>query len=410
MIPGASQTFSKGPSQFVGGVAPAFCERASGARIWDVDGNEYLDYALALGPMILGYCHPEVDEAVRKQLELGVTFTLPHRLEVELADEICRLVPCAEMVRYGKSGGDAVGAAVRVARAITGRDHVLFSGYHGWHDWHIGATTRSKGVPEAVRALTSTFPYADLAALERALEERQSAAVVLEPVGLVEPPDGYLQGVVDLAHKHGALVVFDEIITGFRLSIGGAQEYYGVTPDLAAFGKAVANGLPLSIVAGRSELMGEFEEIFYSTTHGGEALSLAAALATLRVIERDEVIPGIWRVGERLVAGVRALIEQRRLEGHVVCLGTPPRTGVLFYDAEGQDSLELKSLFQQECVKRGVLFTGSQFISSAHTDADIDFTLAVYDEALGELEDAIANDDAAARLDGPPVEAVFRRP
>ena len=410
VIPGASQTFSKGPTQFVRGVAPAFCERARGARIWDVDGNEYLDYALALGPMILGYCHPEVDEAVRRQLESGTTFTLPHRLEVELADEICRLVPCAEMVRYGKSGADAVGAAVRVARAVTGRDHVLFSGYHGWHDWHIGATTRSKGVPEAVRALTSTFPYGDLDALERALEQQRPAAVVLEPVGIVEPPDGYLQGLVDLAHAHGALVVFDEVITGFRLSLGGAQEYYGVTPDLAAFGKAVANGLPLSVVAGRRDLMREFEEIFYSTTHGGEALSLAAALATLCVIERDEVIPAIWRTGERLVSGVRMLIERRRLEAHVACLGLPPRTSVLFYDTEGQDSLELKSLLQQECVKRGVLFTGSQFISAAHTDDDIDFTLAVYDEALAELEDAIAGEDIAERLEGPPVESVFRRP
>jgi glutamate-1-semialdehyde aminotransferase len=410
VIPGASQTFSKGPSQFVGGVAPAFAERASGARIWDVDGNEYVDYALALGPMILGYCHPEVDDAVRRQLESGTTFTLPHRLEVELADEICRLVPCAEMVRYGKSGSDAVGAAVRVARAATGRDHVLFSGYHGWHDWHIGATTRNKGVPKAIQALTSTFPYGDLGALERALVEHRPAAVVLEPIGIVEPPPGFLQGLVDLSHEHGAIVVFDEIITGFRLSLGGAQEHYGVTPDLAAFGKAVANGLPLSIVAGRRDLMNEFEEIFFSTTHGGETLSLAAALATLRVIERDGVIAHIWEKGERLTTGVRSLVERHHLEAHVKCLGLSPRTSVLFYDADGEDSLELKSLFQQECIQRGVLFTGSQFISSAHDDEIVDFTLAVYDEALAELGQAIANDDAAQRLEGTPVEAVFRRP
>jgi glutamate-1-semialdehyde 2,1-aminomutase/spore coat polysaccharide biosynthesis protein SpsF len=410
VIPGASQTFSKGPTQFVGGVAPTFCERASGARIWDVDGNEYVDYALALGPMILGYCHPEVDEAVRRQLELGVTFTLPHRLEVELADEICRLVPCAEMVRYGKTGSDAVGAAVRIARAATGRDHILFSGYHGWHDWHIGATTRNKGVPQAIRELTSAVPYGDLAALERALSDQQPAAVVLEPIGIVEPPEGYLQGLVDLSHEHGAIVVFDEIITGFRLSLGGAQEYYGVVPDLAAFGKAVANGLPLSIVAGRRDLMREFEEIFFSTTHGGEALSLAAALATLRVIERDGVIPHIWDKGERLCAGLRSLVERHRLEANVRCIGLPPRTSVLFYDAGGADSLALKSLFQQECIKRGVLFTGSQFISSAHDDDVIDLTLAVYDEALTEVARAVANDDALERLEGTPVEAVFRRP
>jgi glutamate-1-semialdehyde 2,1-aminomutase/spore coat polysaccharide biosynthesis protein SpsF len=410
VIPGASQTFSKGPTQFVEGAAPAFCERADGARIWDVDGNEYLDYTIALGPMILGYCHPEVDEAVREQLALGTTFTLPHRIEVELAEEICRLVPCAEMVRYGKSGSDAVAAAVRIARAATGRESVLFCGYHGWHDWHIGATTRSKGVPEAVRALTASFPYGDLDALEALLLERNPAAVVLEPVGIVEPPANYLRGLVTLAHEHGALVVFDEIITGFRLRLGGAQEYFGVQPDLAAFGKAVANGMPLSVVAGRRDLMKEFEEIFFSITHGGEALSLAAALATLRVLERDDVIPSLWRRGESLVSGLRSLVERHGLDGRVVCLGYAPRTAVLFRDADGRDSLELKSLFQQECIKRGVLFTGSQFISAAHTDDDVTRTLDVYDEALGELADAVAHGDAAARLEGRPVQPVFRQP
>jgi glutamate-1-semialdehyde aminotransferase len=410
LIPGASQTFSKGPTQFVEGVAPAFCERAQGSRIWDVDGNEYLDYALALGPMILGYCHPEVDDAVREQLELGTTFTLPHRLELELAEVLCRLIPCAEMVRYGKSGSDAVGAAVRVARASTGREHVLFCGYHGWHDWHIGATTRSKGVPAAVRALTTSFPYGDLDALERGLREHEPAAVVLEPVGIVEPPDGYLRDLIDLAHRHGALVVFDEIITGFRLSLGGAQEYYGVSPDLAAFGKAVANGLPLSVVAGRRELMREFEEIFFSITHGGEALSLAAALATLRVLERGEVIPGLWRRGERLASELRSLVSRRGLDGRVACLGLPPRTAVVFHDADGRESLELKSLFQQECLRRGVLFTGSQFISAAHSDDDIERTLGVYDDVLAELADAIAHDDVAGRLEGRPVQPVFRQP
>jgi glutamate-1-semialdehyde 2,1-aminomutase/spore coat polysaccharide biosynthesis protein SpsF len=331
-------------------------------------------------------------------------------VEIELAEEIVRLVPCAEMVRYGKSGSDAVGAAVRIARAATGRDGVLFCGYHGWHDWHIGATTRSKGVPAAVGALTASFPYGDLDALERLLGERRPAAVVLEPVGIVEPPENYLSGVIALAHDHGSLVIFDEIITGFRLRLGGAQEYFGVQPDLAAFGKAVANGLPLSVVAGRRELMQEFEEIFFSTTHGGEALSLAAAIATLRVLERDDVIPMLWRRGESLVSGLRSLVEQHGLDGRVVCLGYAPRTAVLCRDGDGRDSLELKSLFQQECIKRGVLFTGSQFISAAHTDDDVRRTLEVYDEALGELAEAVAHGDAAARLEGRPLQPVFRQP
>jgi glutamate-1-semialdehyde aminotransferase len=319
-------------------------------------------------------------------------------------------VPCAEMVRYGKSGSDALSAAVRIARAATGRDTVLFSGYHGWHDWHIGATTRNKGVPAAVSDLTQPFAFGDLHALEHALGAVDAAAVVLEPVGVVVPAEGYLQGVVELAHRYGALVVFDEVITGFRLSLGGAQEYFGVTPDLAAFGKAMANGMPLSAVVGRRELMLECEEVFFSMTFGGEALSLAAAVATLDVLERDDVITELWKRGEALSGGLDQLIAAHELSSIVSCLGLPPRTVVVFTDHDGVDSMIAKSLFQQECVRRGVLFAGNQFITAAHTTDVIDRTLTVYDEALGELKDAIDAGELLARIEGRPVEPVFRLP
>jgi glutamate-1-semialdehyde aminotransferase len=313
-------------------------------------------------------------------------------------------------VRFGKSGSDAISGAVRVARAATGRDAVLFSGYHGWHDWHIGATTRNKGVPAVIGALTHPFPYGDLAALEQALGSVDAAAVVLEPVGVEVPPERYLEDLIELSHRHGALVVFDEIITGFRLSLGGAQEFFGATPDLAAFGKAMANGMPLSALVGRRDLMLECEEIFYSMTFGGEALSLAASLATLEILERDGVIGQLWEQGELLQSGLDRLIDEHRLSAVISCRGLAPRTVVAFSGGEGVASTDAKSLFQQECVRRGVLFTGSQFISIAHTSDVIDRTLAVYDEALGALKDALDAGQVRERIEGRPVEAIFRQP
>src|SRR2546422_4445450 len=273
VIPSCTQTFSKGPTQFVQGVAPNFLERGRGSHVWDVDGNEYVDYVMALCPIVLGYDDPDVIAAVQRQLADGVTFSLAHPLEVEVAEALAKIVPCAEMVRFGKNGSDATAGAVRVARAYTGRDLVVCCGYHGWQDWFIGTTTRDRGVPGAVKALTKTFQYNDLKSLDRVLTEHrgQVAVVIMEPVIFQEPAPGFLEGVRDLTHRHGALLVFDEIVTGFRFGLGGAQEYFGVTPDLACFGKGMANGLPISAIVGRADVMKLFEEVFFSFTFGGEA-------------------------------------------------------------------------------------------------------------------------------------------
>lgn len=411
LIPTGTQTFSKATTQFVQGVAPNFIARGQGSHVWDVDGNEYIDYPMALAPVLLGHGDPEVTEAVARQIRDGTIYSLAHPLEVEVAEQLVALVPCAEMVRFGKNGSDATAGAVRVARAFTGRDRIACCGYHGWQDWYIGTTTRNKGVPAAVRELTKTFSYNDLASLERTLSEHpnQFAAVVMEPVGIVEPQPGFLEGVKALAHRHGALLVYDEIVTGFRWAIGGAQEYFGVTPDLACCGKAMANGYPISAVVGRRDVMEVFDDVFFSFTFGGETASLAATKAVLTKIQREKVIPHLWEQGQRLKDGFNALARAFGVERHTRCVGYAPRTVMTFHDAAGAESLILKSLFQQECLKRGILFSGGQNLSYSHSDADIEQTLRVYRTAMEILADAIQAGDAERWLEGPPLQPVFRR-
>jgi glutamate-1-semialdehyde aminotransferase len=410
LIPGASQTVSKGPTQWVQGVAPAFVARAKGASVWDVDGNEYLDFPMALGPVILGHAYPAVNTAIARQLEDGITYTLPHRLEVEVAERIHELVPCAERVRFGKTGSDATSAAVRLSRAVTGRDHVVVMGYHGWHDWYVGSTSRSRGVPRAVQLLVENVPFGDLDALRERFDGRpgEIACVVLEPVGLREPHDGELQAICDLAREHGAVVVFDEVISGFRLAPGGAQERYGVVPDLACFGKALGNGMPVSAVAGRADVMDALDDVFFSGTHGGEALSLAAVCATLDVMRDEPVHAHLWRLGAALQSGLRERIAAHGLAGVVSASGAAPWTLVVVREPHPEhEGLPAKTLLQQELLKRGVLFNGSNFICHAHTDSDIARALDAYDEAFAVLAAALP-DRVRERLEGPPLSRVFR--
>jgi len=284
VVPGASQTLSKGPGMFVEGAYPVFLQRGRGCRVWDVDGNEYVDYVMGLASVTLGYSYPPIDQAVARQLERGSIFSLPAPAEVEVSERLTRIIPCAEMARFLKTGSEANSAVVRVARAATGRDVIVFCGYSGWHDWYAVTTPRSKGIPKDFARYVVPFTYNDLSSLEAALEEHRGsvAAVLMEPVLLEAPRPGFLAGVKDMAHRHGALLIFDEIVSGFRWAAGGAQEYFGVVPDLAVFGKGMANGLPLAAVVGRRELMREFEEIFVSSTFGGDTLALAACLRDRR--------------------------------------------------------------------------------------------------------------------------------
>ncbi|MFI5009056.1 MAG: aminotransferase class III-fold pyridoxal phosphate-dependent enzyme [Solirubrobacterales bacterium] len=405
VIPGGTQTLSKAPSQFVDGVSPKFLRRGSGAHVWDVDGNEYIDYPMALGPILLGYDHPAVTEAVVAQIHEGTTFTLMHPLEVELAELLIELVPCAERVRFAKNGADATGGAIRAARALTGREHVIATGYHGYHDWYIASTERDAGVPAANRRLIHTAPFDDLAALERALGEWETAAVIME-IPAHPPSEGYLDSALALAHRHGALFILDEIVTGFRYALGGAQELFGFTPDLACLGKGMANGYPLAAVVGREQPMEAFEEIFFSMTYSGETVSLAAAMATLEVLRREPVLEHIWARGAELREGIS------RLAGGVSfgvdLAGNPPRSALGFRDREGLPSPLLRGLFLQECHKAGVLFGVPIFTTYSHSEGDIAQTLEVVEMALGSMDDAYRGGEVEARLEGRPPDVVFR--
>ncbi len=409
-IPGASQTLSKASNMFVEGAYPVFLERGRGCRVWDVDGNEYVDYILGLASITLGYSYPAVNEAVARQLEHGSVFSLPHPLEAEVAERLTEIIPCAEMPRFLKTGAEADAAAVRVARAATGRDVILYCGYLGWHEWHAITTPRSKGIPKDFGRLVVPFAYNDLGSLEAALEEHhgQVAAVMMEPALVDSPARGFLEGVKTAAHRHGALLIFDEIVTGFRWAVGGAQEHFGVVPDLATFGKGMANGLPLAAVVGPRELMREFEDIFVSSTFGGDTLALAAARATIEEYRQRPVIPQLWRTGRRFQEGFGTAAA--RTGAPAECIGYPVHPKILIRHERDETRRLLMSLFLQETARRGVIFHFAGFnVSFSHSDADVDETLAACEQALRVVATALDDGRIAERLEGKPYGEVFRR-
>jgi glutamate-1-semialdehyde 2,1-aminomutase len=409
-IPLGTQTFSKSKTQFPHGVSPYYIKRASGSRVWDADDREYIDFINALAAVTLGYNDPDVTEAVKAQLELGTIFSLPHEIEIQVAEKIIELVPCAEMVRFGKNGSDATSAAVRIARAYTKRDRIVVCGYHGWHDWYIGSTARHLGVPLAVRNLTNVFSYNNIESLNSLFETfpDQIAAVILEPMNVSEPLPGFLQEVKELSKRNGALLIFDETITGFRFSLGGAQQVFGVTPDLATLGKGLANGYPLSAVVGRADIMRIVEDIFYSATFGGETLSLAAALATMTKLQKSSILDEMAVRGSRLKLGIQERIDRFSLDFFLSVSGHPSWTFLTFRDSEPYNSWQIKTLFLQEIFARNILSLGTHNLSYAHSDQDIETLLTVYDQVFPLLRDAIVERKLESLLRCEPLRPLFK--
>lgn len=410
--PLAAQTFSKSYRYFCRGLAPSFMDHGDGCHIYDVDGNKFIDYMCALGPITVGYNNPKVNEAVINQVRKFASGSLQSELEVRLAEKLCQIVPCAEMVRFVKNGGDATTAAIRLARAYTGRDMVLMSGYHGMHDWSIGASENNKGVPKAVCELTKTFTYNDLDDFKAKLEANKGkvAAVVLEPIQSNGPGNGYLQALRDLAHEHGAVLVFDEVVSGFRYALGGASELYGVVPDLAAFGKGMANGYAISAVAGKKELLRQIEQgVFVSTTFGGDSVPMAAALATISILEQPGFYEHITQVGTMMKDGIARLVGKHSLQDVLSVSGLPAHCGVAFEGHGRLSYLDIQSVYSQTMIENGILVFAIYNLCGSHTEVEAQAYLDATDKAFALIRKAVDADSLEGILHGGKVDPVFKR-
>jgi glutamate-1-semialdehyde 2,1-aminomutase len=418
-VPGGAHTYAKGEDQYPADLAPVI-SHGRGAHVWDADGNEYVEYGSGLRAVSLGHAHPRVLEAVRRQLELGSNFVRPSMIELEAAERFLGTVRTAEMVKFAKSGSDVTTAAVKLARAVTGRPLVAICGdqpFFSTDDWFIATTPMSAGIPAAVAELTIRFPYGDLEATERILREHEGrvSCLILEPATQHEPPEGYLAGLRDLAHRYGCLLIFDEMITGFRWSEAGAQGVYGVTPDLSTFGKALGNGFAVAALAGRRELMergglrDSRERVFLlSTTHGAETHSLAAAMAVLDTYEQEGVTARLHELGDRLAAGVRQVAAAAGVAEHVVVRGRASNLVFATLDEQLEPSQEYRTLFLRELILGGVI--GPSFVvSAALTAEDLDRTVEVVGRACAVYRKALDAGDPSGWMGGRPVKPVFRR-
>ena len=402
LMPRGTQTMSKCPDQFVDGVYPKFVRKAKGAYLWDIDGNKYLDFMCGLGPIILGYNHKRTNDAVINQIKDGIIFSLPTLLEQKLAQLIVDTIPCAEQVRFAKNGTDADLAAVRIARSYTNKEKIVKCGYHGWGDWH-GITLRPYGIPSSLKEIIDEFEYNNLDSLEKLLNKGDVAGVIMEAQALTAPEPGFLEGVRELCTKYKALLIFDEVVTGYRWSLGGAQEYYGVIPDLCCIGKSMANGMPISAIAGKKKYMQELNYIFFSMTFGGECLSFAASIETIEELKEKD-FGHIWKLGDMFDKGIKENAKKYGL--NINFAGSAPRHNLTF-DESYEDPNGMKALFYQEMVKQGILFSNVLYIQFSHTETDIQDTINSSDKAFKFVKDNINNIESV--LEGKKSIDIFRK-
>jgi len=410
VIPLGSQTFSKSRTQYPVGVSPLYALKAKGCRIQDLDGNWYIDLVNSLAAVTIGYKDHQINKAVAKQLAKGVIFSLPGVLEEEVASLIVSMVPSAELVRFGKNGSDATSAAVRLARAYTDREIVAVCGYHGWQDWFIGSTSRDKGVPKDTKALTKSFKYNDIDSLVDLIAKHPNdiAAVIMEPMNNTYPQKEFLEEVRSLCTKNGIVLIFDETITGFRFSRGGAQEYFNVIPDLSTFGKGLANGFPLSVVTGKRQIMMEMEEIFFSGTFGGELLSLAAAKVVLEKHAKENIARKLDQKGKYLADQVNQIIKEKNLEGVLNLSGHPSWIFLNWKEANGYSVDEIKTFFMQEMFAHGVLVLNTHNVSTSMSKKDLNKIVSAYDKTLKSLSKALLERSLREHLKVEPIKPLFK--
>lgn len=401
IIPHQTQTFSRAARSFVEGVYPVYAERAFGSHFIDVDGNEFLDYLLGLGPITLGYGYPAVDNALISQIKKGILFSLPHKIELELSESISQTIPYAEMVKFEKTGSNAVTGAVRAARSFTNRGKIAYCGSGGvWHDWQGIMVSRNKGIPEFNRNLIKIFEYNDVEGLEQIFENNQSeiAAIVLEPTIYEMPNKKFLKKVRKLANENDSLLILDEIVTGFRFDLQGGQKYFNIKSDFACFGKGMGNGLPISAITGKTEFMKEFNKLWVSSTNNSETISLAGTLAVINEMKSKNTISHCWKIGSKLFEGWNKIVESYNIDAKMI--GYPIRMTLKCFNSQKIESIELKSLILQELVKRKIFISpGPTFISYSHSHKDIENTLKKLEEVC-EFIKKINDEDYERHLEG----------
>jgi glutamate-1-semialdehyde 2,1-aminomutase len=418
LIPGGSHTYAKGEDQYPE-QAPGFLVRGKGCHVWDLDGNEFIEYGMGLRAVTLGHAFDPVVEAAYRQMQLGTNFCRPGKIEVDLAEAMLELIDGADMVKFAKNGSDVTTAAVKLARAYTGRDLIAICGdqpFFSVDDWFIGSTELNSGIPEVISQMTLKFCYNDIANLRALFDQypNQIACVVLEPETITPPAPGYLAQLKQLCEERGAVLVFDETITGFRWHLSGAQRFHDVVPHLSTFGKGMSNGFAISALVGKREIMklGGLDHdqprvFLLSTTHGAESHALAACLETIRIYKERDVVGVLWRQGERLLHVVNRSIAENHLEGFFKVVGRPCNLSFATFDLERRRSQLFRTLFLQEIIRRGVI--GPSFVVSySHSDPDIDRTAEAVHGALAIYRKAL-DEGVEKYLEGRPIKPVYRK-
>lgn len=422
LIPGGSQLLSKRSEMFLPDHWPSYYSKAKGADVWDLDGNKFIDMSyMSLGAATLGYSDPDVNKAVSRVLKNGVISTLNSPYEVELAELLLKLHPWAKRVRYARTGGEAMAVAVRIARAYTGRDKIVFCGYHGWHDWYLAANLTSnknldghllrgllpRGTPRVLRGTALAFNYNRISELERIVKKNRKkiAAIVIEPTRHHKPEDGFLEKIKSIASKIGAVLIFDEITIGFRSNIGGIHLLYKINPDIAVFAKGISNGHPMAAIIGKIKVMDAAETSFISSTYWTEAAGPAAAIATIRKMKRLNIPAHLKKIGSIIGAGWQKFAEKHGLKISVV----GPAALITFSFDYGAKNQILRTLFTQEMLKRGFLAGPSVYVSYAHKNHHVKSYLKAVDEVFGIIKKALESKNPKKFLKGPVAHSGFKR-
>jgi len=408
VTPVAAQTFSKGPGRYF--TRSIFLRHGKGVYVWDTEGNKYLDMCAALGPVLIGHSDKRINKAIKRQLKKGISLSLPTEIETELCEKLTDIPPGCEMVRLMKNGSDVTAAAVRLARTYTGRDNIIKCGYHGWADWTIAGENNCVGIPEAIKKLTYNMEYGNIGQNVEMIKELNPACVILEPIQKNGTDNAYLGALRKICTQEEVVLVFDEVVSGFRTYAGSAAKYYNVIPDLMCIGKAVANGMPISAVCGRKDIVSLIDKgCFISTTFGGETLSIAAALETIKILENPLTTNRIHYLGILAKKGLEMSVKKYKLDNVINVVGTPPRNGVVFNDYNGLDYLDYASLWNETMLDNGILTHGINYYMLAMKEKDILKYLEAAEKAILKIQIAAFNGTTKDLLRGKKLEPIFRR-